>query len=85
MNIVEKYTPVVLQADSTTPLLGASSAQVFIATNPGFLTLVRADGYTALDGFPVTAGGVYWLKLRLDGGFSAITSGGADGTLGITN
>lgn len=85
MNIVEKYSPMALAADSTTVVTGASSLHNFITTVSGTLSLIRADGAGILNAFPVTAGQVYFFDLRLDGGFTIILAGGARGTIGIAN
>jgi hypothetical protein len=85
MNTQEKYTPLVLGVSSTTVVPGASSIGSFLAVTAGTITLTKLDGTVVLNAFPVAAGQVAYINLRVGHSFTVTLAGGASGTLGVTN
>lgn len=77
----ERYTPVVLAANSTTPIKN-SSIGGFLCKTAGTITIVNAVGKTIIDTFPVLAGIYYPTPFYLEGFGTVTTAGGASGTLG---
>ena len=83
MNVRERYTPVVMAANTTVPLYG-SDVGAFLCVTAGTITVVNSKGVTIVAAFPVSAGVYYPFLFYLDGvGGSVTTAGGASGTLGI--
>ncbi len=89
MSYIERYSPVICAANSTTPFSGSSVGN-FICTATGTITLVanQADGKpetTLLDTFAVTAGDILELRMFIgkNGGYITTASSGA-GVLGTS-
>lgn len=86
--IKERYTPIVLPAN-TTVLIPESMIGGFLCTTTGTLTISRnaCDGQLAgviINALAVTAGVYYPMPFYLgQNGGSATTAGGAVGTLGV--
>ncbi len=82
MVVKERYDPKVVDVDTTLPIAG-DQIGVFACVTAGTITVTNSEGGTVLDEFPVEAGTVYFLPLRLGpNGGTFTTAGGASGTVG---
>jgi hypothetical protein len=81
MIIQERYTPVVMAANSTYVVPGQSIGG-FICKTSGTLVVKNSAGVNLVDGVAVTAGVYLPLPIYIgSAGGSVVLSGGAEGTL----
>lgn len=81
--VQERYTPLLLTANSTSTLT-AGSLSGFLCKTAGTITVTKNGGDVVVDAFPVAAGVYYPMPFFLGGAGGKVTlAGGASGTLAI--
>lgn len=83
MAIQERYTPVVIAANSSVDINGSGIGS-FFCTASGTLTIENKRGETILNAFSVTAGEYYPLHFYLQGnGGTVTTASSGAGVIGV--
>lgn len=81
--VQERYTPILLGANTTT-VINNSSVGGFLCKTAGTITINGASGSIIVDTHPVTAGVYIPMPFHLGGGSGVVVlAGGASGTLAV--